>query len=136
MKYVLPKKEIKEQRSFILELKKLTFDDVCILILIMYIVIAVIAATNQCFAQDETALALAQCIVAECNHCDNDMKEPIATAWVIYKRMIAYNNNKYNKHKRSFKEQIYAYCAIFDDGARKNYNGPKQIKRRKEILIS
>lgn len=104
------------------------------------IILLVFGMIQECKAQEvnETALALAQCIVSECNHCDNNksMKEPIATAWVIYKRMIAYNNNKYNKRKRTFKEQIHAYCAIFDKGARKNYNGPKQIKRRKEILAS
>lgn len=84
----------------------------------------------------EIALDLAKCIIAECNHCDEEMKEPIASSFVLYKRMTQYNNNPYNKRVRTFKEQIRIYCAIFNDGAAENYNGPEQIERRRKILAS
>lgn len=106
------------------------------LIIILAIIYSILLFANKCEAQHKTALALAQCIIAECNHCDNDMKEPIATAFVLYKRMIQYNDNKYNKRKRSFYEQIRIYCAVFNKGAAENYNGHKQIERRNNILAS
>lgn len=106
------------------------------LFIILAVIYSIMLLANKCEAQHKTALVLAQCIISECNHCDNDMQEPIATAFVLYKRMVQYNNNKYNKRKRSFYEQIRIYCAVFNKGAAENYNGPKQIERRNKILAS
>lgn len=62
-------------------------------------------------ANDYTALHLAQCIRAECNDCKRYPEEPSAIAHVLKKRLDQYN--RINVNKRTFDEQIKAYCSVF-----------------------
>jgi hypothetical protein len=82
---------------------------------IMAIVVFVIGVANRCLAQDDddTVLALAQCLAAECDKCDRG-KEKEAIAWVLWKRMERYNANPNNREKRTYYEQVIRYCSVFD----------------------
>ena len=71
--------------------------------------IMVACTYSGCFAQanykQETALALAKCVRAECDTCRKP-KERDAIAWVLKKQSILTG--------RTFHKQIIAYCAVFD----------------------
>ena len=78
---------------------------------------------------DKTALALAQCLVAECDRCDRG-EEKAAVAWVLWKGMERYNENPYNTKKRSYYDQIKAYCAVFDRRSKFYYGRRARLIRR------
>ena len=93
--------------------------------------LVVFGAVKTCGAQsyDKTALALAQCLVAECDRCDRG-EEKAAIAWVLWKGMERYNENPYNAKKRSFYDQIKAYCAVFDRRSKFYYGRRTRLIRR------
>lgn len=70
--------------------------------------------SNPVEAYDKTSLSLVQCLIAECDRCNRDEREIAGMAWVIEKLRLAYNRNPRNKTKRSYRQQVEAYCAIFD----------------------
>lgn len=95
------------------------FTNFIIVMAIMTVVILVLTRICSAQSDDDTALALAQCLVAECDRCDRanergEYTEKEAIAWVLWKGMERYNANPRNKRKRTFKDQIHAYCAVFD----------------------
>lgn len=97
-----------------------------------FIIFAIMATiifglTRFCSAQDEkTALALAQCLAAECDRCDRG-EEKAAIAWALWKGMQRYNANPRNRTTRTFYDQIIAYCAVFD--RRSSYYYGKRAKQ-------
>lgn len=78
---------------------------------------------------EDTALALVQCLRAECETCTRDPEEPAAIAWILKKGAIAKGID--------FRDQIHEYCAMFNrhnDRARSiadsTFDDPKRGSKR------
>jgi hypothetical protein len=85
--------------------------------------------------EDPTALHLAQCIRAECDECNNEYEKE-TMAHILVKRMVQYNNNKYNKIKKqsiNLDTMILSYCSVFDRRA-KAYYGARSTAIRKSTF--
>jgi hypothetical protein len=102
---------------------------------IMAIVVFVVGIANRCLAQDdnETALALAQCLAAECDMCDHDPDERNSMVMVMRKLQLQFNANPRNKKQRSYRDQVLAYCALFDKRSYL-YNHPRRVAIRSATL--
>jgi len=84
--------------------------NVVVVITLWIVVVALFVfgiARMACAQYDErTALALVQCLRAECDECDRNPEEPAAIAWVLKKTAKV--------RGVSLHKQITGYCALFN----------------------
>jgi hypothetical protein len=93
---------------------------------------AVLTLLNIAYAEDgDTELMTVQCLIAECDRCnrDEEEREVAGMLWVIEKLRIAWNRNPHHVTKRTYSDQVEAYCAIFDERGTRYYK-PRSTRIR------